>query len=171
MLRSIQDSPGHPGDDGEHQPNHCGCRERTDADRSQWSESTDAEADKEPSDRQSASATRHGPTVPVVPAFSGGLCLGTVLSMPEFIENKPENPLLPERDLAEDEPDLLSDAELGEAAPALPPLDTPPAGPMIPVPPGPETTVSPLAEAGGIEPNDSLEDMAGAVEKGRLPGD
>jgi len=91
--------------------------------------------------------------------------------MPEFIESKPENPPLPERDLAEDEPDLLSDAELEEATPTLPPLDTAPADPMLPVPPGPETTVSPLAEAGGVVPQDSLEDMADAVEEGRLPGD
>jgi hypothetical protein len=91
--------------------------------------------------------------------------------MPEFIENKPENPPLPERDLAEDEPDLLSDVELEEAAPALPPLETAPADPLVPVPPGPETTVSPLAEAGGIVTQDSLEDMTEAVEEGRLPGD
>jgi hypothetical protein len=91
--------------------------------------------------------------------------------MPEFIESKPENAPLPERDLAEDEPDLLSDAELEEAAPTLPPLDTAPADPMIPVPPGTETTVSPLAQAGGIAPKDSLEDMADAVEEGRVPGE
>ncbi len=91
--------------------------------------------------------------------------------MSEFNESKPENPPLPERDLAEDEPDLLSDAELEEAVPTLPPLDTAPADPMIPVPPGPETTVSPLAEAGGAVPQDSLEDMVEAVEEGRLPGD
>ena len=91
--------------------------------------------------------------------------------MPDFAESKPENPPLPERDLAEDEPDLLSDAELEEAAPDLPPLDTAPADPMVPVPPGPETTVSPLAEAGGVVPEGSLEDMADAVEEGRLPGD
>jgi hypothetical protein len=90
--------------------------------------------------------------------------------MPEFIESNPEIPPPPERDLAEDEPDLLSDAELDEAAPTLPPLDTAPADPMIPVPPGPETTVSPLAEAGGVAPDDSLEDTAGAVEEGRVPG-
>jgi len=90
--------------------------------------------------------------------------------MPESIESKPENPPLPERDLAEDEPDLLSDVELEEAAPTFPP-HTAPADPMVPVPPGPETTVSPLAEAGGIVPQDSLEDMADAVEEGRLPGD
>lgn len=97
--------------------------------------------------------------------MAGGSCAGTVSTMPEFIENPP----LPERDLAEDEPDLLSDAELEEAAPTLPPLDTPPADPMVPVPPGPETAVSPLAEAGGVEPQDSLDDLADAVEEGRLP--
>ncbi|HTJ75293.1 MAG TPA: hypothetical protein VL337_07995 [Acidimicrobiales bacterium] len=42
---------------------------------------------------------------------------------------------------------------------------------MVPVPPGPETTVSPLVEAGGIVPQDSLEDMAEAVEEGSLPRD
>ncbi len=91
--------------------------------------------------------------------------------MPEFAESKPEDPPLPERDLAEDEPDLLSDAELDQTAPVLPPLDTAPADPMIPVPPGPETAVSPLAEAGGVVPQDSLEDVADAVAEGRLPGD
>ena len=90
--------------------------------------------------------------------------------MPEFAESVPDNPPPPERDLAEDEPDLLSDAELDEAAPVLPPLDTAPADPMAPVPPGPESVRSPLAEAGGV-PQDSLEDMADAVEEGRLPGD
>ena len=91
--------------------------------------------------------------------------------MPDFIESKPENPPLPDRDLAEDEPDLLSDAELEEAAPTLPSLDTAPADPMVPVPPGPETTVSPLTEAGGVVPQVSLDDMADAVEDGRVPGD
>lgn len=91
--------------------------------------------------------------------------------MPEFAEPTPEDPPQPDRDLAEDEPDLLSDAELEEATPALPPLDTDPAAPMLPVTPGPETTVSPLAEAGGVVPEDTLEDMADAVEKGQLPGD
>lgn len=90
--------------------------------------------------------------------------------MPESIESKPENPPLPDRDLAEDEPDLLSDAELEKAAPTLPPLDTAPTDPMVPVPPGPETTVSPLNEAGGVVPPDSLDDMADAAEDGRLPG-
>jgi hypothetical protein len=91
--------------------------------------------------------------------------------MSDFIESKPENPPLPDRDLAEDEPDLLSDAELEAAAPTLPPLDTAPADPMVPVPPGPETPVSPLAAAGGVVPQASLDDMADAVEDGRLPGD
>jgi hypothetical protein len=91
--------------------------------------------------------------------------------MSEHAASKPENPPAPDRDLAEDEPDLLSDAELDEAAPDLPPLGTAPVEPMIPVPPGPETLVSPLAEAGGRVPQDSLEDMADAVEEGRLPGD
>lgn len=91
--------------------------------------------------------------------------------MSEFAEHKPEDPPLPDRDLAEDEPDLLSDEELEEATPVLPPLDTDPAGPQVPVPPGPETPVSPLAEAGGAVPQDTLDDMADAVEEGRLPGD
>ena len=91
--------------------------------------------------------------------------------MPDSIESKPENPPPPDRDLAADEPDLLSDAELEEAAPTLPPLDTAPADPMLPVPPGTETTVSPLNEAGGVVPQDSMDDMADAVEDGRLPGD
>ena len=91
--------------------------------------------------------------------------------MTELPEDKPDNPPPPDRDLAEDEPDLLSDAELDEAAPVLPPLDTDPGGPTVPVPPGPETLVSPLAEAGGFVPQDTLDDMADAVEEGRLPGD
>ena len=92
--------------------------------------------------------------------------------MPEFnAESKPEDPPQPERDLAEDEPDLLSDQELDAAAPPLPPLDTAPAEPMVPVPPGPETPVSPLAEAGGAVPQDTLEDMADAVEEGRVSPD
>ena len=91
--------------------------------------------------------------------------------MPEFIESKPQTPPLPERDLAGYEPDLLSEADLDEASPTLPPLDTVPADPMVPVPPGPETTVSPLAEAGGVVPQDSLEEMADAVQEGHLPGD
>ncbi len=90
--------------------------------------------------------------------------------MPEYAESKPENPPLPERDLAEDEPDLLSDAELDEAAPDLPPLDTAPADPMVPVPPGPETAVSPLAEAGGVVPQDSLEDMGMPSRRAACPG-
>ncbi len=90
--------------------------------------------------------------------------------MPQFTDDMPDDPPPPQRDLAEDEPDLLSDAELEEAAPPLPPLDTAPADPMVPVPPGPETAVSPLAEAGGAVPEDSLEEMADAVEEGRLPG-
>lgn len=75
----------------------------------------------------------------------------------------------PQRDLAEDEPDLLSDDELVDAAPDLPPLDTDPAPVMAPVPPGPETSASPLREAGGPAGIDSLEEMADAVEDGHLP--
>ena len=88
--------------------------------------------------------------------------------MPEFAESKPENPPLPERALAEDEPNRLSDTELDEAAPD--PSRCRARDPMVPVPPGPETTVSPLAEAGGVVPQESLEDMADAVEEGPLPG-
>ena len=74
----------------------------------------------------------------------------------------------PNRDLAEDEPDLPDDAELEALAPDLPPLDTDPMAPMNPVPPGPESAVSPLAESGA--PSDtSLAEMADAVEEGRLP--
>ncbi len=82
-----------------------------------------------------------------------------------------DNPPPAPRDLAEDEPDLLSDHELRDAAPPLPDLDTDPAPPMVPVPPGTETPVSPLPEAGGAVPDVSLEEMADAVEEGRLPGD
>jgi hypothetical protein len=91
--------------------------------------------------------------------------------MPELPGDKPENPPLPDRDLAEDEPDLLSDQELEDATPLLRPVGTDPLGPMIAVPPGPETPVSALAEAGGTVPQDTLDDMAEAVEKGQLPGD
>ncbi len=76
----------------------------------------------------------------------------------------------PPRDLAEDEPDLPSDRELQDLAPPLPELGTDPAPPMVPVPPGPETPVSPLPEAEGAVPEGSLEEMADAVEEGRLPG-
>ena len=82
-----------------------------------------------------------------------------------------ENPPLPERDLAEDEPDLPSDDELDAMAPPLPDLDTDPVAPMAPVPPGPETTVSPLPQAAGSVPDGSLEELADAVEEGRLPGE
>ncbi len=39
---------------------------------------------------------------------------------------------------------------------------------MTPVPPGPETPVSPQPEA-GPPPDTSLDQMADAVEEGRLP--
>ncbi len=78
-------------------------------------------------------------------------------------------PPQPHRDLSDDEPDLLSDAELQRAAPALPPLETDPAPFMNAVPPGPETLLSPLHEAGTAPPGDTLEEMADAVEEGRLP--
>jgi hypothetical protein len=79
------------------------------------------------------------------------------------------DPPQPQRDLAADEPDLLDDAELDRAAPPLPPLETDPAPFMNAVPPGPETPVSPLREAGAPPPGDTLEEMADAVEEGRLP--
>jgi hypothetical protein len=80
-------------------------------------------------------------------------------------------PPLPERDLAEDEPDLPSDAELDELTPPLPDLDTHPVAPMAPVPPGPETPVSPLPETEGAAPEGTLKGLADAVEEGRLPGE
>lgn len=68
-------------------------------------------------------------------------------------------------------PDLRPEAELDEAAPDLPPLDTGPADPMVPVPPGPEPTVSPLAEAGGGVQQADSKTLADAVEEeGRRPG-
>ncbi len=76
----------------------------------------------------------------------------------------------PERDLAEDEPDLPDDEQLDQLAPPLPNLETDPVAPMTPVPPGPESPISPLPEAAGM-PQGSLEEMAEAVEEGRLPGD
>jgi hypothetical protein len=75
----------------------------------------------------------------------------------------------PRRDLAEDEPDLPSDRDLEDLEPPLPDLDTDPAAPMVPVPPGPESPASPLPEAGGAVPEPSLEEVADAVERGRLP--
>jgi hypothetical protein len=72
------------------------------------------------------------------------------------------------RDLAEDEPDLPSDAELEAMAPPLPPLDTDPVDPMPPVAPGPEETRPPIE--GAPTPANSLEDVAEAVERGPLPG-
>jgi len=73
------------------------------------------------------------------------------------------------RNLAEDEPDLPSDGDLQNLAPPLPDLQTNPVDFLTPVPPGPETAVSPLPEAAGA-PEGSLEEMAEAVEEGRLPG-
>jgi hypothetical protein len=72
------------------------------------------------------------------------------------------------RSLADDEPDLPSDRDLQNLVPPLPDLDTNPVDPLTPVPPGPETAVSPLPEAAGA-PEGSLEEMAEAVEEGRLP--
>ncbi len=41
-----------------------------------------------------------------------------------------EEPPVPARDLAQDEPDLADDAELEALAPDLPPLETDPMAPM-----------------------------------------
>lgn len=77
-----------------------------------------------------------------------------------------EPPPIP-RDLAEDEPDLLSDAELEAVAPPLPPLDTEPMDPLPPVAVGPEDSRPPLE--GAPRPTNTLDDVADAVEEGRLP--
>ena len=71
------------------------------------------------------------------------------------------------RDLADDEPDLPSDAELEAKAPPLPPLDTDPVNPMPPVAPGPEETRPPIE--GAPQPTASLEDVADAVDRGQFP--
>jgi hypothetical protein len=71
------------------------------------------------------------------------------------------------RDLAEDEPDLPTDAELDALKPPLPDLSTDPMAPMAKVPPGPETARPALAEAGDPaappleELADSLQQEAG----------
>ena len=78
-----------------------------------------------------------------------------------------EEPLPIPRDLAADEPDLLSDAELDAATPPLPPLETDPMDPLPPVAPGPEDDRPPLE--GAPRPAPSLNDMAEAVDEGRLP--
>jgi hypothetical protein len=77
-----------------------------------------------------------------------------------------EPPPIP-RDLAEDEPDLPSDAELEAMTPPLPPLDTPPMDPMPSVAVGPEESRPPLE--GAPQPTSSLAEMADAVDEGRLP--
>ena len=92
------------------------------------------------------------------------------MSEPVARNTDPDAPPAP-RDLAGDEPELPSDRELEDLAPPLPDLDTDPVAPMVPVPPGPETTVSPLPQAAGAVPDTSLEEMADAVEEGRLPGE
>lgn len=71
------------------------------------------------------------------------------------------------RDLAEDEPDLPSDADLEAMAPPLPPLGTDRVDPVPPIAPGPEEARPPLD--GAPEPTNSLEEMADAVERGQLP--
>jgi hypothetical protein len=79
----------------------------------------------------------------------------------------PDQPPPIPRDLAEDEPDLPSDAELEAMTPPLPPMETDPMEPMPPVAPGPEETRPPLE--GAPEPATSLGDIAEAVEEGRYP--
>jgi hypothetical protein len=71
------------------------------------------------------------------------------------------------RDLAEDEPDLPTDAELEAMTPPLPPLHTDPMAPMPPVSPGPEEPRPPLP--GAPEPDTSLEDIAQEVSEGTFP--
>jgi len=79
-----------------------------------------------------------------------------------------DEPPQPDHDLATDEPDLPDDAQLEELAPDLPPLETDPMAPMNPVPPGPESAVSPQAGT-GVPDDASLTEMADAVEEGHLP--
>jgi hypothetical protein len=77
-----------------------------------------------------------------------------------------EPPPIP-RDLAEDEPDLPSDAELEAMTPPLPPLETDPMDPMPPVAPGPQESRPPIE--GAPEPDQSLGELADAVEEGGFP--
>lgn len=76
-----------------------------------------------------------------------------------------EPPPIP-RDLAEDEPDLYTDAELEAITPPLPPLDDDPMPPLAPVAPGPEEASS---IAGAPTAGTSLDDMVEKVEEGRFP--
>ena len=78
----------------------------------------------------------------------------------------PDQPPPIPRDLAEDEPDLPSDADLEAMAPSLPSLDTDPMNPMPPVAPGPEETRSPIE--GAPQPTTSLEDVADAVDRSQF---
>lgn len=79
----------------------------------------------------------------------------------------PDQPPPIPRDLSGDEPDLPSDAELDGLTPPLPPLDTEPMDPMPPVAAGPEDSRPPIE--GAPQPTNSLEDIAEAVDEGRLP--
>ncbi len=79
----------------------------------------------------------------------------------------PDQPPPIPRDLAEDEPDLPSDAELEAMTPPLPPIDPTPMDPIPPVAPGPEESRPPIEGAG--PPTNSLEEIAEAVEEGRFP--
>lgn len=79
----------------------------------------------------------------------------------------PDQPPPIPRDLAEDEPDLPSDAELEAMTPPLPPLDTDPRDLMPPMAPGPEEARPPIE--GAPQPTTSLEDVADAVDRGEFP--
>lgn len=79
--------------------------------------------------------------------------------MPEPPAHRPDPPLVT-RDLAEDEPDLPCDEGLQNLVPKLPDFGT------DPVPPGPRDHGLPAEAAGAPE---GLEEMADAVEEGRLP--
>ena len=68
------------------------------------------------------------------------------------------------RDLAEDEPDLPTDAELEAMRPPLPKLDTDPMAPMANVPPGPETARPAFAEAGDPA-SPPLEELADSIDQ------
>ena len=79
----------------------------------------------------------------------------------------PDQPPPIPRDLAEDEPDLPSDAELEAMTPPLPSLETDPMDPMPPVAPGPEESRPPIE--GAPRPAGSLEEMAEVVDEGQFP--
>ena len=78
----------------------------------------------------------------------------------------PDQPPPIPRDLAEDEPDLPSDAELEALKPPLPPLDTNPLDPVPPVAPGPEDSRSPMD--GVPQEAKPVEEMEEELREGRL---